>query len=121
MWMSGGCIPKTDPSYRQGVVVGWLTLYDSLEADDLAEDGTPRDKPGIKISEENFRCDGDYCKITCSSFEVVSLRMYEFVGRLRINSSSEPILEEIDLGQSSQLVNGSWTSISTGNIDVMFP
>ena len=29
MWMFGDCAPKTDPSARQGVVFGWLTLYDS--------------------------------------------------------------------------------------------
>lgn len=121
MWMTGGCIPKTDPSYRQGVTTGWLTLYDSLEADDWAEDGTPRGKSGIKISEENFRCDGDYCKLTCSPFEVVSLRMYEFVGRLQMDSNSELVLEDIDLDQSSQLVDGKWVSISTGQFHVMFP
>jgi hypothetical protein len=121
MWMTGGCIPKTDPSYRQGVTTGWLTLYDSLQEDNLAEDGTPRDKPGIKISEENFRCNGDYCTMTCSPFEVTSLRTYEFVGTLRTNPNSELILEDIDLGQSSQLVDGKWTSISTRKFDVMFP
>lgn len=121
MWMFGGCAPKTDPSYRQGGVVGWLTLYDSLDAEDLAEDGTPRSKTGIKIAEENFRCGGDYCKIICSPFEAMSSRMYEFVGRLRSNSNSELILEDIDLGQSSQLVNGTWAPISGGTFDVMFP
>ena len=121
MWMSGGCIPKTDPSYRQGVVTGWLTLYDSLGEEDLAGDGTPQDKTGIRISGENFRCDGDYCKITCSPFEAVSLRMYEFVGRLQINPDSELKLEDLDLDQSRQFVNGTWTSLASKTFDVMFP
>lgn len=119
MGMTGGCIPTTDPSYRPGVVTAWLILYESLA--DLVPDSIPSEQAGIKISEESFRCDGDYCKITCSSFEVVPQRMYEFVGALRVSADSELILEDIDLDRSRQLVDGQWLPISTGDFDLMFP
>ncbi|HLO27734.1 MAG TPA: hypothetical protein VK249_01280 [Anaerolineales bacterium] len=121
MWMFGGCVPKTDPSYRQGVVSGWLILYDSIDPADLKNYGTPHNKPGLKISESSFRCNGDYCKIKCSSFEAVSQRMYEFVGTLQVKENSELILEKIDLDESSQFVDGNWIPVSTGEFDVMFP
>lgn len=112
MWGAGGCMPKTDPSFRPGVAEGWLTLYDPLTQDDGAI---------IKIAESSFHCEGDYCKITCAPFKVTAHEMYEFVGTLRVNGDSEFILENIDLEQSRQLVNAEWTAISTGNFDVIFP
>lgn len=121
MWMFGGCALKTDPSDRQGYVKGWLTLYDSAYPDDWGGDDAPRDEPGVKIAESSFDCEGDYCKITCSPFEVVAQRMYEFVGTLQVNETSELLLENINLDQSSQLVDGKWTPISRGDFDVMFP
>lgn len=121
MWMFGGCMPTTDPNYGQGVVKGWLTLYDSIDPEDIAHYGVPYEETGIKISESYFHCGGNYCGMTCSSFEVVSQRMYEFVGRLQVDDQSGLILEELDLDQSSQLVDGNWTTISNGNFEVMFP
>ena len=59
--------------------------------------------------------------MTCSSFEVTSQQMYEFVGTLRINEEAELILENLDLNRSSQLVDGKWVSIPTGDFDLMFP
>ena len=47
--------------------------------------------------------------------------MWMFVGTLQVNEDSELILQNIDLEQSSQLVDGKWLPISTGNFDVMFP
>jgi hypothetical protein len=122
MWRTGGCVPKTDPSYRQGYVEGWLTLHDSIDpqAEDLWVYGGPRDRIGIKISETNFDCKGDYCGMTCSPFEVVSLRTYEFVGTLRVRGD-ELILENIDLEQSSQLVDSEWTAIPKRDFPVFFP
>lgn len=121
MWGSGGCIPKTDPSYRQGVVAGWLTLYDSIYEDNWGGDDAPRDAIGVKISESSFDCNGDYCRLTCSPFEVVAQRMYEFVGTLKVNEKSEFILENIDLDRSRQLVEGKWLSIQNGDFVIPFP
>lgn len=121
MWMYGGCALKTDPNTRQGYVRGWLTLYDSIESEGLWAYGGPQDQTGVKISESSFDCEGDYCKITCSPFEVVSQRMYEFTGTLQVNENSEYILENIDLEQSRQLVDGKWVPIQKGNFDVSFP
>ncbi len=117
MWMFGGCAPGS----TEGHVIGWLTLYDSIDRDDLAHYGVPHDKTGIKISDSNFHCEGNYCKMTCAPFEVTSQQMYELVGTLRVNGPSNFTLENIDLKQSSQLVDGEWKSISPGNLDVMFP
>lgn len=121
MWKTGGCIPKTDPSYRQIAVGGWLTLYDSVFSDNWGGDDAPRDEIGVKISESSFDCKGDYCGLTCSPFEVVSQRMYELVGTLRVNGNSEFILENIDLDQSRQLVDGEWISIQKADFVVPFP
>ena len=121
MLLTGGCIPRTDPSYRQIPVKGWLTLYDAIDPDDMAGYGVPHDETGIKISEDNFRCEGDYCKMTCSAFEVVSERMYEFVGRLRVEENSKLILEDLDLDRSSQLVEREWVPIQRGDFPVFFP
>jgi len=111
-----------DRSQRQAGSCIWLAdplrfrIYDAWGGDDA-----PRDEIGVKISESAFHCNGDFCKTTCSSFEVVAQRMYEFVGTLQINEISELVLENIDLDQSSQLVDGKWVSIQKGNFDVMFP
>jgi hypothetical protein len=122
MWLyGGGCAVKLDPNERQGYVKGWLTLYDTAYQDEWGGDGAPHDEPGVKVSESSFKCEGDYCKITCSPFEVISERMYEFVGTLQVSGDSEFILENIDLEQSRQLINGNWVPISTGDFDVMFP
>ncbi len=59
--------------------------------------------------------------MTYSSFEVVSERMYEFVGTLQVDEDSQLILENIDLDRSSQLVDGKWLSVQKGNIEVKFP
>lgn len=120
MWMSGGCRPDTDPS-MPGNVNGWLTLYDQIDMDDLRHYGAPHDDTGIKISKASFHCDGNYCLMTCQGFEAISLRMYEFFGILRVNADSELILENIDLNESSQLVDGEWLPISTGKLQVYFP
>ena len=121
MWMTGGCIPKTDPSYKQRAVKGWLMLYDSVFPDNWGGDDAPRDEIGVKISESSFDCKGDYCGLTCSPFEVVSERMYEFVGRLEVNGDTEFILKNIDLDESSQFVDGKWVSIQKGDFPVPFP
>ncbi len=121
MWMAGGCMPTTDPSYGQGIVKGWLTLYDSIDPDDLAQYGVPYEEAGLKISESSFHCGGDYCKISCSSFQAVSQRMYEFTGTLRREPGEELVLENIDLAQSSQLVDGTWVPLTVGDFNVMFP
>ena len=122
MWMFGGCaVYPEGAEVRQGYVRGRLTLYDSLEPGDLSRTGSPDDKPGIRISKSDFSCEGDYCKITCSAFEVVSWRMYELVGMLRAVPGWEPILENIDLEQSTQLVDGNWIPLATGDFEVGFP
>lgn len=121
IWAAGGCTPKTDPSYRPGAASGWLTLYDSIDPADLKDYGEPYNRTGLKISESSFHCNGDYCKIKCSSFEGVSQRMYELVGIFRIKAGPEFILENIDLEASSQLIDGTWTSLSTGEFDLMLP
>lgn len=121
MWRYGGCAPKADPSYRQGYVMGWLALYDSIDPKGLWAHGGPQNAIGLKISESSFDCEGDYCKITCSPFKVTSQQMYEFVGRLKVRENSELILEDIDLDQSSQLVDGKWIPLAAGDFDVMFP
>jgi hypothetical protein len=121
MWLyGGGCAVKLDPNERQGYVKGWLTLYDAAYPDEWGGAGAPHDEKGVKVSESSFRCEGDYCRIACSPFEVVSERMYEFVGTLQINDS-EFILENVDLDQSRQLVDGKWTPVQRGNFEVMFP
>jgi hypothetical protein len=122
MWMFGGCaVYPEGTEVRQGFVKGWMTLYDSLEPEDFSRTGAPDDKPGIRISKSDFYCEGDYCKITCSAFEVVSKRMYELVGVLRAGQGSELILENIDLEQSSQLVDEKWIPLQTGDFEVGFP
>jgi hypothetical protein len=121
MWGMGGCVPKTDPSYGQGVAIGWLTLYDSVFPDTWGGDHAPRDEIGVRISESAFGCNGDFCKITCSPFEVVSGRTYELVGTLQVHENSDLILENIDVEGSSQLVDGEWIPISARNFDVLFP
>ncbi len=108
MWMFGGCAPGS----TEGHVVGWLTLYDPL---------TQNEEADIKIAESSFHCEGNYCKITCSPFQVAAYEVYEFVGTLRVNGVLDLTLENIDLEQSRQFVNGEWAAISTGNFDVMFP
>ena len=120
--MFGGCVPPSvGGSPSQGQVVGWLTLYDQIDPDDLKDYDAPHDGNGIKISESSFHCEGDYCKTTCSSFEVVSQRTYNFAGTLRLNEASELILEDIDLARSSQLVDGQWVSMRTGEFSFWFP
>lgn len=121
MWMVGGCMPTTDPSYGQGVVRGWLALYDSIDSNDLAQYGVPYEEAVLKISESSFHCGGDYCKMTCSSFQAVSQRTYEFTGTLRREEGAGLVLEDIDLAQSSQLVDGTSVPITVGDFDVMFP
>jgi hypothetical protein len=121
MWMAGGCMPTTDPDYGQGTVKGWLTLYDSIDPNDLAQYGVPYEEAGVQIAETSFQCGGNYCKMTCSSFEAVSQRTYEFTGTLRRADGGQLILADVDLSQSRQLVDGKWTPISTGDFDVMFP
>jgi len=122
MWMFGGCAIDPDGSLSQrGHVVGWLTLYDQIDPDDLRLHGAPHDDTGIKISESSFHCEGNYCTMTCKSFEVVSGRNYEFVGVLRVKDGSELILENIELHRSSQLVDGKWAPISTGEFGFGFP
>jgi len=122
MWMFGGCVPGTDPSHsRQGIVVGWLTLYESIDSDDLGRYGVPHDEMGIRISDSDFHCNGDYCAVTCQPFEVVPRRMYELIGTLKVNADSEIILENIDLERSSQLVEGNWARIPGGEFGIAFP
>lgn len=122
MWMFGGCAVDPDGTLsKQGNVVGWLTLYDSEYPDNWGGDDAPRNVTGVKVSESSFHCNGDYCKITCSPFEVTAQRMYEFAGTLRVNGVSDFILENIDLDQSSQFVDGKWMPLSAGNFGVMFP
>jgi hypothetical protein len=121
MWLYGGCTAKLDPNERQGSVKGWLTLYDLTYPDEWGGDGAPHNETGIKISESSFSCEGDYCKITCSPFEVGTQRTYEFVGTLQVNQNSEFILEDIDLEQSHQLVDGNWVPIQKVNLDIRFP
>ncbi len=124
MWRFGGCAIAPDGTLlKQGHVSGWLTLYDSIdpEKEDLWAYGGPRDAIGVKISESSFKCEGDYCKLTCSPFEVASLQTYEFVGTLRVGTGSALILENIDLDRSSQLVDGKWIPLQKGNFDVFFP
>lgn len=122
MWLyGGGCAAKLDPNERQGYVKGWLTLYDLTYPDEWGGDGAPHDEAGIKISESSFSCEGDYCKITCSPFEVGTQRTYEFVGTLKVDENSEFILEDINLEQSRQLVDGNWIPIQKVNFDIQFP
>lgn len=122
MWLSGGCVPITDASHSSpGTVVGRLTLYDSIDPEDLRQYGAPHDKTSLTIPESAFHCNGDYCKITCSPFEVVSERAYQFVGTLRVTEEAGLFLENIVLEQSSQFVDGSWIPLQKGNFDVMFP
>jgi hypothetical protein len=122
MWMFGGCALEPDGTLsKQGHVAGWLTLYDSIDRDDIIQYGVPHDKTGIKISESNFHCEGSFCKMTCSPFTVTSQQTYEFVGTLRVNGDSDLALEDIDLKQSSQLVDDEQRPISTGDFNVMFP
>jgi hypothetical protein len=122
LWLyGGGCAVKIDPNERQGYVKGWLTLYGSTYLDEWGGDGAPHEETGVKISESSFKCEGDYCKITCSPFEVVTQRMYEFIGTLQVNKNSEFFLENIDLKRSRQLVDDNWIPISTGDFEVMFP
>lgn len=117
MWTFGGCAPGS----TEGHVTGWLTLYDAIDRNDIVQYGVPYNETGIKISEAGFRCEGNYCKMTCSPFKVISEQTYEFVGTLRVNGASDFILEDIDIEQSSQLVNGKWEPLSTGSFDLMFP
>lgn len=56
-----------------------------------------------------------------SAFEVVSWRKYELGGVLRAVPGLEPILENIDLEQSTQLVDGKWLPLQTGDFEVAFP
>ena len=121
MWIAGGCLPTTDPSYGQGIVKGWVTLYDSIDPEDLVQYGVPYEEAGVRISDVSFHCGGDYCKMTCSSFDAVSQRMYEFAGTLRREQGGELVLENIDLAQSSQLVDGTWIPLTVGGFDVVFP
>jgi hypothetical protein len=122
MWMLGGCVPPTDvSSSSQGNVVGWLMLYDSIDPLDIKNYGIPHDETGIRISNSDFHCNGNYCKMTCEPFEITSQQTYEFVGVLRAGQQPELVLENIDLEQSSQLVNGNWVPLQTGNFNIMFP
>jgi hypothetical protein len=122
MWMFGGCAINPDGSPSEGgSVSGWLELYDQIDPDDLKNYGAPHNDRGIKIAESSFDCKGNYCKMTCRPFEVVSDKTYELVGALRVKEGPELILENIDLDRSRQMVNGSWLPVSTGNFDVMFP
>jgi len=120
MWMFGGCAPTPVPS-EQGNVVGWLTLYDQIDLEDLRLYGAPHDDIGIKISEASFHCNGNYCTMTCTPFEAVSQKTYEFVGILRVKEGPELILENINLDQSRQLVDGKWLPVSSGDFDLKFP
>lgn len=117
MWMFGGCAPGS----TDGHVVGWLTLYDAIDRDDIAHYGVPHDETGIKISESNFHCEGNYCQMICSSFDATSEQMYQFVGMLRVNGQSDFTLENIDLDRSSRLVDGEWVPIREGDFNVFFP
>jgi hypothetical protein len=65
-------------------VRGWLALYDHIDPEDLRKSGAPHDRIGIRISDSDFHCEGDYCRLSCSPFEPASLRPYEFTGRLRL-------------------------------------
>ena len=122
MWMFGGCAPSNDASSSsQGNVVGWLTLYDQIDPNGLKNYGVPHDKTGIRISDSDFHCNGNYCSMTCSSFEVQSQQAYEFVGTLRFNKEAEPILENLNLGASRLLLDGKWVSIPMGESKIFFP
>jgi hypothetical protein len=123
MWMFGGCAPNSAAasSSSQGNVVGWLTLYEQIDPDDLKNYGVPHAGQGIKISESNFHCEGNYCILTCSPFQISSHQMYEFVGTLQVNKNDGMILENMDLDHSSQLVDGEWLPIPGGDFDLMFP
>ena len=121
MWIYGGCAVKRDPNERQGSVKGWLALYDLTDWERSWRYDGPRDETGVKISESSFKCEGDYCKISCSPFEVIPQRMYEFVGTLQVTQGNEFLLENIVLDQSRQLVDGKWIPLSNANFDIMFP
>jgi len=118
MWMFGGCAPA-EPS--RGNVIGWLTLYEHIDPEDLQYNGAPHNNVGIKIAQDSFDCGGNYCQLTCKGFEAVSGRMYEFFGTLRINADSELLLENIDLSLSRQLVDEEWVSITAGEFNRLFP
>jgi hypothetical protein len=122
MWNYGGCVPNSDASASsEENVVGWLTLYDKIDPNDLKNYGAPHDNIDIKISEDNFHCKGNYCGMTCLSFEVKSQQTYEFIGTLRLDGESELILENIDLGASRQLMNGEWIPTLPGEFSIVFP
>lgn len=109
---AGGCA-----NTKQGTTEGWLTLYDPLTQDrDHLEN-----PPGIKIAASSFHCEGDNCQITCSPFQVASHETYEFSGTLRVNGEAEIILENIDLEQSRQFIDGEWKPIAAGTFEVTFP
>lgn len=123
MWNYGGCIPASAGPPKWEVVVGWLTLYESIDPDDLGLYGSAAayDKRGIRIADSSFHCDGGICGLTCQPFTVQSRHTYEFIGTLRVDNSGQLTLEEIDLEQSAQLVNGELQSIPAENFPVMFP
>ena len=117
----GGCSLELD---RNAQIVGKAVL---LEA--------PRASEGrvISISEASFQCLGDTCGVTCQPFappkdfwghsgEVGNI--YEFEGRLRVdnnNDNIELVLEDVDVADTRQLVDGRWEQVPTGIFSINFP
>lgn len=123
MWNYGGCIPSWAGPPKWEVVIGWLTLYESIDPDDLGLYGAASayDKRGIRIADSSFHCDGGVCGLTCAPFTVHSRQTYEFTGTLRVDETGGLTLEGIDLEQSAWLVDGELQPIPAENFPVMFP
>ena len=122
MWNYGGCIPDSAGPPKWDVVVGWLTLYESIEPDDLGLYGSAAayENPGIRIADSSFHCDGGVCGLTCRPFTVRSHQTYEFTGTLCVDAAGLT-LKEIDLEQSAWLVDGELQPIVAENFPIVFP
>ncbi|MCG2783777.1 MAG: hypothetical protein L6461_01585 [Anaerolineae bacterium] len=121
MWNYGGCIPDSAGPPKWDVVIGWLTLYEAIDRNNLNTNGTPREMKGIRIADSSFHCDGGVCGLTCQPFTVSSHQTYEFTGTLHVDETGGPTLEEIDLEQSAWLVDGELQPIPAENFPVVFP
>jgi len=84
----------------------------------------PHDEQGLRVSDASFHCDGNFCSMTCSPFEVITGRTYELIGNLRVNEGPGElglILESIDLLESKQFMDGEWVALSLGEFRTGFP
>jgi hypothetical protein len=91
----------------------------------------------LSISPSTLQCEGNLCNLECRPFEPVCgpgagcwelvsspVQAFQFVGTLRINrqmDGTELVLENVDLGASQRLIDGTWSPIPTGVFRYAFP